>query len=44
MRLIDIGANLADASFDPDRDEVIKRAEAAGVRRMIVTGAGLGES
>lgn len=44
MRLIDIGANLADASFDPDRDEVIQRAEAAGVRRMIVTGAGLSES
>lgn len=44
MGLIDIGANLADASFDPDRDEVIKRAEAAGVRRMIITGAGLGES
>ena len=42
--LIDIGANLADASFDPDRDEVIKRAEAAGVRHMIITGAGLSES
>ena len=42
--MIDIGANLADASFDPDRDEVIKRAEAAGVRHMIITGAGLGES
>ena len=47
MRLIDIGANLADASFDPDRDEVIKRAdpESRGVARMIITGgAGLNES
>ena len=44
MGLIDIGANLADASFDADRDAVIKRAEAAGVRRMIITGTGLDES
>ena len=42
--LIDIGANLADASFDSDRDAVIKRAAAAGVRHMIVTGTGLDES
>lgn len=44
MGLIDIGANLADASFDPDRDEVIERAAAAGVGHMIVTGTGLDES
>ena len=44
MRLIDIGANLADASFDDDRDAVIERAEVAGVRHMIVTGTGLEES
>lgn len=44
MVLIDIGANLADASFDEDRDAVIERAAAAGVRRMIVTGTGLDES
>ena len=44
MALIDIGANLADASFDADRDEVIARAEAVGVRHMIVTGTGLSES
>lgn len=44
MRLIDIGANLADASFDPDREQVIERAAAAGVRHMIVTGTGLTES
>ena len=44
MGLIDIGVNLADASFDLDRDEVIDRAAAAGVRHMIVTGTGLKES
>jgi TatD DNase family protein len=37
--LIDIGANLTHDSFDSDRDVVIQRALAAGVRRMIVTGA-----
>ena len=36
--LLDIGANLADSSFCSDRDEVIDRAIAAGVTRMIVTG------
>ena len=44
MGLIDIGANLADASFDRDRDDVIERAAAAGVGHMIVTGTGLAES
>ena len=42
--LIDIGANLADASFDGDRDAVIERAMEAGVTHMIVTGTGLEES
>lgn len=37
--LVDIGANLTHDSFDHDRDAVIERALAAGVRRMIVTGA-----
>jgi TatD DNase family protein len=37
--LIDIGANLTHDSFDRDRADVIKRAHAAGVRRMIITGA-----
>lgn len=37
--LIDIGANLTHDSFDHDRDAVIARAQAAGVTRMIVTGA-----
>ena len=37
--LIDIGANLTHDSFDDDRDEVIKRASAAGVNRIILTGS-----
>jgi len=39
MNLIDIGANLSHDSFDHDRDAVLQRARAAGVTRMIVTGA-----
>jgi len=37
--LIDIGANLTHDSFDRDRAAVIERAVAAGVERMMVTGA-----
>ena len=40
-RLVDIGANLTHDSFDPDRPDVIERAAAAGVDRLIVTGASL---
>ena len=39
MQLIDIGANLTHDSFDRDRDAVLERARAAGVTRMVVTGA-----
>lgn len=39
MDLIDIGLNLGHDSFDRDRDAVWQRAEAAGVRRAILTGA-----
>src|SRR5574337_1465865 len=39
MTLIDIGANLTHDSFDADRDEVIRRAQAAGVHQFIVTGS-----
>ncbi len=39
MNLVDIGANLTHDSFDADRDEVIDRAAAHGVTRMIVTGS-----
>lgn len=44
MRLVDIGVNLAHDSFDADRDEVIARARAVGVDRMIVTGSTLASS
>lgn len=37
--LIDIGANLTHDSFDHDRAEVLARAAAAGVARLIITGA-----
>jgi len=39
VKLIDIGANLTHNSFDVDRDDVIRRAEEAGITRMILTGA-----
>jgi TatD DNase family protein len=42
--LIDIGVNLAHRSFQPDREDVISRAFAAGVKTMIVTGASLASS
>ncbi len=42
--LIDIGANLTHDSFDPDRDEVIARALAAGVEHMVVTGSDVEQS
>lgn len=35
----DIGANLAHDSFDADRDQVLQRAAAAGVSRIVVTGS-----
>ena len=38
MDLIDIGANLCHESFASDLDEVLARAEGAGIRRIIVTG------
>ncbi|MEJ2514397.1 MAG: TatD family hydrolase [Gammaproteobacteria bacterium] len=39
--LVDIGANLAHDSFDPDRSEVIRRARDAGVDQIIITGSSL---
>ena len=36
--LVDIGVNLAHRQFGSDRDAVIRRAQEAGVRRMVVTG------
>ncbi|MDH4110068.1 MAG: TatD family hydrolase [Gammaproteobacteria bacterium] len=37
--LVDIGVNLTHDSFDADREDVIRRAQEAGVTRFIVTGA-----
>ena len=37
--MIDIGTNLTHDSFDHARDAVLARARAAGVTRMLVTGA-----
>jgi TatD DNase family protein len=42
--LIDIGANLTHDSFDRDRDAVLERAAASGVRRLIVTGTSVAAS
>jgi len=42
--LVDIGANLAHRRFYADRDRVIEAAGAAGVRRIVITGAHLGSS
>jgi TatD DNase family protein len=39
LDLVDIGANLTHDSFARDLDAVLARAEAAGVGRMVVTGA-----
>ncbi len=39
MDLIDIGANLAHDSFDDDRDAVLARGRAAGIRQIVVTGS-----
>lgn len=42
--LIDIGANLTHDSFDADREELLQRAVAAGVTRMLVTGSSVASS
>jgi TatD DNase family protein len=44
LQLVDIGVNLTHGSFRQDRDQVIARALAAGVARMIVTGTSAQES
>jgi TatD DNase family protein len=44
MHWIDIGANLTHDSFDLDREQVIARATAQGVARIVVTGANLAGS
>lgn len=42
--LVDIGANLTHESFAPDLSQVLARARAAGVCRLVVTGADLASS
>jgi TatD DNase family protein len=39
--LIDVGVNLADASYNPDRADVLRRARRSGVRAIVVTGCSL---
>ena len=41
---VDIGCNLADDAFERDRDDVLERAHAAGVRRVIITGTSVRQS
>ncbi|MEL7297941.1 MAG: TatD family hydrolase [Pseudomonadota bacterium] len=40
-KLFDIGANLADSSFDEDRDAVLVRARTAGVQDIVITGSSI---
>lgn len=42
--MIDIGVNLTNSQFDPDRHEVLARAKAAGVSALILTGTDVAES
>ncbi|MGF1686900.1 3'-5' ssDNA/RNA exonuclease TatD [Photobacterium japonica] len=42
--MIDIGVNLTNSRFDKDREDVVFRAQAAGVHGMIVTGTSIAES
>ena len=42
MRLTDSHCHLDDQQFDPDREQVIERALAAGVQRMLAIGTGSG--
>lgn len=42
--MFDIGVNLTSNRFDHDRDAVVARARAAGVRGMLITGTSVDES
>ncbi len=42
--MFDIGVNLTSSQFAHDRDEIVARAQAAGVTGMLITGTNLHES
>ncbi|WLI76667.1 3'-5' ssDNA/RNA exonuclease TatD [Kosakonia sp. H02] len=42
--MFDIGVNLTSSQFAKDRDEIVARAQAAGVTGMLITGTNLHES
>ncbi len=42
--MFDIGVNLTSSRFDNDRDAVVRRADEAGVRGMLLTGTSVDES
>ncbi len=42
--MFDIGVNLTSSQFAKDRDEVVARAFAAGVKGLLLTGTNLHES
>lgn len=42
--MIDIGVNLTNSRFDKDRDDVILRAEQAGISALVITGTNILES
>lgn len=42
--LTDIGINLTDSAFDSDRETVLQDANAAGIKRMLITGTNVAES
>lgn len=44
MELVDIGVNLAHRRFDADREQVMARAHAAGVTRLVLTGTSVAGS
>lgn len=44
MQLIDIGVNLTNSSFAGKHQDILDRAEAAGVRQMLLTGTSLAGS
>jgi TatD DNase family protein len=41
VSLVDIGVNLMSPAFDRDREDVIARAEAVGVKTLIITGSSI---